>query len=338
MNNTETRAVTSLLLPDFVNMNAVKAKMRLVAYRETLDLEEAVREKLVQLLQLMDTTERTLADRVVQVLAVANSQSFESVQEELAKIHKDATLSVEVRSNMVAAFQADAEHEAQHAVVMLKNYRDTLRSALSELERFKLIDTAEYKGSVATELKELSAVLEETQRAYDIKSQEKMDLDIIVNAFSEPSVSRLFNELIPTEDEIDKIISVLTLKKIDADLLKSASKKFKHFVDLADEGRKYSKVVVARDKLGKELTERKEELETWKAKHEKIERQLLQWGEVDKLVPLKQEWLADASKVSKGLSELLEFFQGPQTLAEMSGGLMKIAIFFGAIRKRYENA
>lgn len=325
-------------LPDIAGMNATLKSMQLFVRRETDSLGPAVQQRINQLLQMVEACDRSLAEQVLRGLVYLNNQPWDEVESEVLKIHQDQSLTAEQRRMAEVSFQQVVEHDGQRTVLELRGQLEQFQAQLRELERFTLEDAADQLEGLTLQLRSLAASVDGAQQSLERQQKVKEDLDAVINAFADPSLSRQFRNLIPTEEVIEQAVKLLTLTEIDADVLKSASKTLDRHIGLVAEGRKYGDVVAARDRLRLEIQDRQRELKAWLARQAALQAQVHQWQALPRLSALKQQWIAEASRVPMGLTVLLDGFKTRLTFALMVEGLNQVAGFLGAVRKLQENA
>ncbi|PWB33282.1 hypothetical protein DCO48_09955 [Pseudomonas sp. SDI] len=339
MNNVKSCPLSGTIeLPDINAMKLTKQAMHTLVRRDSDALGAAPRAQLIELLEATDACEDYVAAQVLRSLVKLNNQSAAEAEQELQRIAQDVRLTPAQREEAKRLFQQDLEQEGQRLLLDLRNQRDALQDRVRELQRFALDDGAEQVATLTLQLASLNAELDKSRQALAAQRLIQADLDKVIEAFSPPSLSRLFKGQIPSEGMIDQLLTLKNLTDFDSGLLKDAARLLEQHIDLVAKGRRYADVVVARDRARRNQLDRQADIDAGTARQARLEKELSQWQGIGRLDQLRQQWLSEASKVPEGLSFLLLACEQQLSLASLNEGLRQVACYFGVIRKRYEDA
>ncbi|CAI3808674.1 hypothetical protein GLGCALEP_05297 [Pseudomonas sp. MM221] len=260
--------------PDFVHMQKVQEQMFQLMESWEMKVLPAAREQLDELRNLLLAVERAFKESLIGGIALLDERDFVPGKDGGDTHHRLA--SVLERLNQ------------HHAHLARKNLR---------LELFSLSALVESLSGLAAR----TADLQEQAVAFDQRlvqlQQQRADIVQAIEVFERPSVASALKGLIPSDDEIDQIMGLISDPKLDAGLLKAVTQKLAKHADALDGAKTFSDLGKARARLDLKIEEalgdQRQVQRTLQTARDELEAAKVLSG----VVPLKNAWLHELRKV-----------------------------------------
>ncbi|WP_426810765.1 alpha-xenorhabdolysin family binary toxin subunit B [Pseudomonas sp. WOUb67] len=260
--------------PDFVQMQKVQEHIFQLMERWEMKVLPAAREQLEELRTLLLAVERAFKESLIGGITLLDERDFIPGKEETDTHHR-----------LASVLDRLSQH---HAHLARKNLR---------LELFSLSALVDSMAALATRTADLQVQAVGFDQRLEQLQQQRADIVQAIEVFERPSVASALKGLIPSDDEIDQIMGLITDPKLDAGLLKAVTQKLASHADALDGAKTFSDLGKARARLDTKiedaLGDQRQVQRTLRAAQDELEAVKALSG----LVPLKNEWLHELRKV-----------------------------------------
>lgn len=304
-------------MPSVVRMNALREDFLDLLYSGTGDLLPAVVEALQNLLASLRDSERLLADQVRAGLVSLDNHRWDEP---------------------AAAGLDDLEQDAQRDVQRLASRGKAIADNLLALEKIRLPAVAQRIAMLTEQRTTLEAAMQTQQARIERLDAQVVEMNVVINAFDTPGLIKLFNGLIPLEQDIDLVTKTLATGVVSPALLKAASARFVENLSGIVEGRKLTDVIKARNRLVDERNAMGLERQAWQTTLEGFSRELAQLPNVAALDALRSQWLEQAQVLSHTWTAQVDDMKRQTSLDELARRLSSMTHYLLAVRRLYEAA
>ncbi len=304
-------------MPSVVRMNALREDFLDLLYSGTGDLLPAVVEALQNLLASLRDSERLLADQVRAGLVSLDNHRWDEP---------------------AAAGLDDLEQDAQRDVQRLASRGKAIADNLLALEKIRLPTVAQRIAMLTEQRTTLEAAMQTQQARIERLDAQVVEMNVVINAFDAPGLIKLFNGLIPLEQDIDLVTKTLATGVVSPALLKAASARFVENLSGIVEGRKLTDVIKARNRLVDERNAMGLERQAWQTTLEGFSRELAQLPNVAALDALRGQWLEQAQVLSHTWTAQVDDMKRQTSLDELARRLSSMTHYLLAVRRLYESA
>ncbi|WP_455887886.1 alpha-xenorhabdolysin family binary toxin subunit B [Pseudomonas rustica] len=260
--------------PDFIQMQKVQERMFQLMENWEMKVLPAAREQLEELRTLLLAVERAFKESLIGGITLLDEREFIA-----------GKAAGDTHQRLASVLERLSQH---HAHLAKKNLR---------LELFSLSALVESLAALTartSNLQEQAVVFD--QRLAQLQ-QQRADIVQAIELFERPSVASALKGLIPSDDEIDQLMGLISDPKLDAGLLKAVTQKLTRHADALDGARTFSDLGKARARLDVKIEEAlgdqrqvQRALKTARDEQEAVKA-------LSGLVPLKNEWLHELRKV-----------------------------------------
>lgn len=260
--------------PDFVQMQKVQEHIFQLMESWEMKVLPAAREQLDELRTLLLAVERAFKESLIGGIALLDERDFIPGKEGAHTHHR-----------LASVLERLSQHHAHLA-------RKNLRLELFSLSA--LVDSLAALEARTAELQEQAVAFD--QRLVQLQ-QQRADIVQAIELFERPSVASALKGLIPSDDEIDQMMGLITDPKLDAGLLKAVTQKLGKHADALEGAKTFSDLGKARARLDTKIKEAlgdqlqvQRTLRTARNEQEAVK-------ELSGVVPLKDAWLHELRKV-----------------------------------------
>lgn len=260
--------------PDFIQMQKVQERMFQLMGNWEMKVLPAAREQLEELRTLLLAVERAFKESLIGGITLLDEREF-----------------------IAGKAGGDTHQRLASVLERLSQYHAHLAKKNLRLELFSLSALVESLAALTartSNLQEQAVVFD--QRLAQLQ-QQRADIVQAIELFERPSVASALKGLIPSDDEIDQLMGLISDPKLDAGLLKSVTQKLTRHADALDGARTFSDLGKARARLDVKIEEAlgdqrqvQRALKTARDEQEAVKA-------LSGLVPLKNEWLHELRKV-----------------------------------------
>lgn len=304
-------------LPSVVRMNTLREDFLDLLYSGTGDLLPAVVEALQNLLESLRESERLLADQVRAGLVFLDNHRWDEP---------------------AAAGLDDLEQDAQRDVQRLASRGKAIADNLLALEKIRLPAVAQRIAMLTEQRSTLEAAMQTQQARIERLDAQVVEMNAVINAFDAPGLIKLFNGLIPLEQDIDLVTKTLATGVVSPALLKAASARFIENLSGLVEGRKLTDVIKVRNRLVDERNAMSLERQAWQTTLAGFSRELAQLPNVAALDALRGQWLEQAQVLSRNWTAQVDDMKRQTSLDELARRLSVMTHYLLAVRRLYEAA
>lgn len=260
--------------PDFIQMQKVQEHMFQLMESWEMKVLPAAREQLEDLRTLLLAVERAFKESLIGGITLLDEREFIA-----------GKAGADTHQRLASVLERLSQH---HAHLARKNLR---------LELFSLLPLVESLAALSartSDLQEQAVVFD--QRLAQLQ-QQRADIVQAIELFERPSIASALKGLIPSDDEIDQLMGLISDPKLDAGLLKAVTQKLTRHADVLEGARTFSDLGKARARLDAKIEEalgdQRQVQRTLKKARDEQEAVKALSG----LVPLKNEWLHELRKV-----------------------------------------
>lgn len=299
-------------LPDVGVMLQVEARMHHLYYSDSTAMLPAVRERLLDLINLVKAGNDVLREKAVASLVELNLDLKDTLSQldepELLRTRQDVCAAV---SDIIEAIERVRRYRSPHVQELQQEHEAAavaLRKNITEVEKL-LADKA-------AKLEEVDALLETLDR---------------------PSVRKALRNTIPDESDIDALLKTFKDPTLSPELVKAALNKLNKHLDLLEEGRTFADVVAARKRLSAARADQERTLKQLQEQQEKAQQTAGQFYSVQELLEKRTPWVEEASKFSDAW-QVHERALNASTTQALESALRQARDYLLALRRRFEAA
>ncbi|WP_043197660.1 alpha-xenorhabdolysin family binary toxin subunit B [Pseudomonas putida] len=260
--------------PDFVQMQNIQEHIFQLMESWEMKVLPAAREQLDELRTLLLAVERAFKESLIGGIALLDERDFMPGKEGADTHHR-----------LASVLERLSQHHARLA-------RKNLRLELFSLSA--LVDSVAALAARTAGLQEQAVAFD--QRLVQLQAQ-RADIAQAIELFERPSVASALKGLIPSDDEIDHMMGLITDPKLDAGLLKAMTQKLASHADALDGARTFSDLGKARARLDAKIEESLGDQRQVQRTLQAARDELAAVEALSGLVPLKNEWLHELRKV-----------------------------------------
>lgn len=299
-------------LPDVTAMLSIENLLNELYHSKTAGMIPALRERLRDLKSVVQTGNDIFRENVVSCLVELN-------------LDLEASLTM-TEADLLRSRQYLHDEMAQiiGAVERVSRYRAPSTTSLREESDQRIV-----KNRAAV------AQLEQLIAAQQLRLAE---IDESLKTLDHPTVQQALRNLIPSENEIDALLSVLKDRTVTPELVKAALVKLNKNLDLFEQGRRYVDVNAARGRLAERLDQQKLTLLELQRQLETALAKSGQFAGVDELLAQREPWLAQANKFVVHWQAVSAKTQAATEQRALQAALENARDYLVAVRRRFEAA
>ncbi|ENB9666956.1 alpha-xenorhabdolysin family binary toxin subunit B [Pseudomonas putida] len=262
------------VMPDFVRMHKAQGQIFQRLERWEMNVLPGAREQLDELRVLLLAVERAFKESLIGGITLLEDRDF------------------------IPGKGGTDNHQRLASVLdRLSQYQARLVGKNLRLELFSLsamVDSLEALAEKTATLEAQSALFE--QRLVQLR-QQRADIVQAVELFEKPSVASALKGLIPSDEEIDQIMGLITDPKFDANLFKAVAQKLASHADALEGARTFSDLGEARARLDKKIEEALGDQRQVQRPLQTARDELEAVKALSGVEPLKNDWLHELRKV-----------------------------------------
>ncbi|WP_338745037.1 alpha-xenorhabdolysin family binary toxin subunit B [Pseudomonas putida] len=301
--------------PDFVQMQKVQEHIFQLMESWEMKVLPAAREQLDELRTLLLAVERAFKESLIGGIALLDERDFIPGKEGAHTHHR-----------LASVLERLSQHHAHLA-------RKNLRLELFSLSA--LVDSLAALEARTAELQEQAAAFD--QRLVQLQ-QQRADIVQAIEMFERPSVASALKGLIPSDDEIDQLMGLITDPKLDAGLLKAVTQKLGKHADALEGAKTFSDLGKARARLDTKIEEAlgdqlqvQRTLQTARNEGEAVK-------VLSGVVPLKDAWLHELRKVESEWQAQAESLSATMDLEAATVALKGLGEYLKVVQLMYDRS
>lgn len=217
-------------LPDFVQMQTVQDQVFHLIQSWDMNVLPGAREQLGELRTLLLGVERAFKESLIGAIVLLEDRDF-----------------------IPSKLGGDTHYRLASVLSRLSQLHSLLSRQNLRLELFTLSALVEPLAELDKRIVSLqSQALAFDQRLAQLR-QQRADIGQAIELFERPSVASALKGLIPSDDDIDQIIGLITDPKIDASLLKAVTGKLAKHADALEGAKTFSDLSKVRTRLDEKI-------------------------------------------------------------------------------------
>lgn len=299
-------------LPDVKVMLQIEARMSHLYYSDSTAMLPAVRERLLDLITLVEAGNDSLREKALASLVELNLDLKDTLpqldEQELLRVCQDLCAEV---------------GDITKAIGQVCNYRSP--------------DVLALRKEHDTDVVKLQDSITEVEKLLADKTAKLEEVDALLNTLDQPSVRKALRNSIPEEGDIDALLKTLKEPTISPELMKAALIKLNKHLDLLEEGRQFADVVAARKRLSDARTDQEGTLNHFRQQLHKAEQTTGQFDSVKELLEKRTPWVEQASKFIDAW-QVHERALNASTTPALESALRQARDYLLALRRRFEAA
>lgn len=300
-------------LPDVSLMLQSEIRLHELYHGATSSMIPSVRERLRDLVTLIDCGNATLRQKVVDSLVELNLElddlSFELTEQDLLRLRQ------RLREDM---------QDILDAIKNVSLYRPPVITSLKE----------DHVRSLASQ----RATVLQHEQTVAAQQQELDDIDKLLATLDKPSVLTALRYLIPEEKDIEVILGGLKDPTVSPELVKAALVKLNQHLDLFEQGRRFADVVQSRGRIANRLGELKQTLHTLQAQLKAAEEKCGHFRGVDELLLLRAPWVDQGNRFVSRWQMLWGPLNDATQVSELLAALKSARDYLVDVRREFEAA
>lgn len=300
-------------LPDVKVLLAIEASMAELYYDSTTGLLPSLRERLLDLTNLVKAGNDTLRENVLSSLVALNLDLDNSA----------AGLDEEDLLRLRQGLQADMENIA---------------TAVAQVSGFRAPDVAKLRQDQEEVVVKLRSSVTQLEQSVAEKQARIAEVDGLFKTLNQPSVRAALRNVIPQEKDIESVFATIKNPVVSPELVKAALVKLNRNVDLLEQGREFADIVVARERLVSVLNQQTQTLRTVQRQLEEAQGKSGQFNHVEELLGKRSPWVEQADKFVCHWQKISSAIAAAAQLTELQAALETARDYLAALRRRFEMA
>nr|WP_314488372.1 alpha-xenorhabdolysin family binary toxin subunit B [uncultured Pseudomonas sp.] len=304
-------------LPDVKVLLAAGARISIIYRTEIPGLLPAVRENLMELVNLVSNANKELRRQTLAGLVLLNNDldEFTAVSEEngcdmdLLRLRQSVQAGIERIKGEILAVDAYVHPDLSPVTTPLEKKLQKQETAVAEQQ-----ENVNSRAGQLKALKESLAVL------------------------NTPTISTLIRGQLPSDEEIDIILKTFTDQRVTPDLVKAAVNRLNKNLELIEQGRELSKLNAALTERAAALDQERPVLKRLQAEVAKTKEQLAEYEAAQEMVELRQAWLNQASVFVDHCKLLDTQLVGALETDQLLAALESTRDYLSAVRRAFESA
>ncbi|RON09521.1 hypothetical protein BK659_11400 [Pseudomonas brassicacearum] len=326
-------------VPDAAVMKQAKSQFDLKVADNTYAFAPAVQEKLGYLRTQINDADHQLFEHIKRVQTTLGNVSFESTLARIAEIEGNSLATAETRAKKVEELVTYCGQRITSSLAPVLAAQDHLSRELSEIGSITLVQEGAQWGhpyEARREAQERRRLLLNSD--LNELAEEKRRVDEALQQFKSPTWIDIFKGMIPTAQEIEAALKLVSTKKPDREFLELALKRLNGNLDGIEQGRQYVNFVEARDAIHKRIDGLRVEVKDVEKELLELSRTLNKLNEIGALDQSRLSWLQEAQKVSRAYEHFLtttqpEMFRDAVSIKEMAARYGAMLGYLKAIKK-----
>ncbi len=311
MDVTNVRAVT----PDFIKMQQLQDEIFQLIDTWDMKVLAGVREQLGQLRTLMLTVERAFNEALIGAIVLLEDRDFIP--------HQQA---------------ADSHYRLSSVLSRLSQLYTELTRQNQRLELFPLSSFEE----ALPELRSRAASKQQqamvfSQRLTQLR-QQKADIVQAIEVFDRPSIANVLKGLIPSEEEIDQIMGLVSDPRIDAGLVKLVTQKLGKHADALQGAKTFSDLSAARVRLDTKIEEALADQQQAQHMLQAAQMELDATTALCTIGPRRNAWLAELRKVEQECHVQTSKLSATMNLEVAKVALQELCAYLKSIQMAYDHS
>ncbi|MGS7252605.1 alpha-xenorhabdolysin family binary toxin subunit B [Pseudomonas anuradhapurensis] len=311
MDVTNVRAVT----PDFIKMQQLQDEIFQLIDTWDMKVLAGVREQLGQLRTLMLTVERAFNEALIGAIVLLEDRDFIP--------HQQA---------------ADSHYRLSSVLSRLSQLYTELTRQNQRLELFPLSSFEE----ALPELRSRAASKQQqamvfSQRLTQLR-QQKADIVQAIEVFDRPSIANVLKGLIPSEEEIDQIMGLVSDPRIDAGLVKLVTQKLGKHADALQGAKTFSDLSAARVRLDTKIEEALADQQQAQHMLQAAQMELDATTALCAIGPRRNAWLAELRKVEQECHVQTSKLSATMNLEVAKVALQELCAYLKSIQMAYDHS
>lgn len=267
----ESVSLVDKVLPDFLLMKQLKLQAFNLSDEWLDDVLPAIAENLTHFKSLLLEAERALHENLIACRVMLENRGY--ALSEPITTHVSSTVALQQKY-----CRAMAEHFLQFELHALSAISEQLGRLEAEVQRHQ------------DELKGFNSRLARLM-------SEHADIVQALEVFNRPSVYSAFKGMIPSDEEVDAIVGLITDPKVDKATIKTVTQKLARYVELLEGAKTFKQLADVRTRLERKIAETRSSVDDFERRSEHAASELKAHQALAGLQPLKAHWLEQARKL-----------------------------------------
>ncbi|MCU1751264.1 alpha-xenorhabdolysin family binary toxin subunit B [Pseudomonas sp. 6D_7.1_Bac1] len=326
----EFKGLFSYAVPDTATMKQAKSQFDLKVADKTYAFAPAVQEKLEYLRTQINDADHQLFEHIKRVQTSLCNVSFESTLARIAEIEGNEQAAATTRTKKIEELVMYCVQRVTSSLAPVLAAQDHLVRELAEIGGITLVQEGAQWGRPYETRREA----QERRRLVlnsDLNelAEELRRVDETLQQFKSPTWIDLFKGMIPTVQEIEAALKLVSTQKPDREFLELALKRLNGNLDGIEQGRQYANFVEARNSIHKRMDELRVEVKDVEKELLELNRTLNKLNEISVLDQSRLNWLQEAQKVARAYDHFLATAQ-PEMLRD-AVSIKQMAARYGAM-------
>ncbi len=298
-------------LPDVKIMLQIETRIKHLYYSESTAMLPAVRERLLDLVTLVEAGNDALREKAVGSLVALN-------------LDLEGALSPQDEQELLRIRQ-DLRAEASEVV-----------EAIERVGGYRSPNVIEDKQAHETDVVNQRDCIAEIEKTLADKTAELKEVDDLFQTIGRPSVRKALRNTIPEERDIDTVLKTIKDPTVNPELVKVALSNLNKHLDLLEQGRRFADVIAARKKLSDARADQQRTLDHLQQQLEKAEHEAGQFASVAELLENRTPWLEEAGKFTDAWQVHYNALSASTTPEALGAALGQARDYLLALRQRFE--
>ncbi|WP_347901715.1 alpha-xenorhabdolysin family binary toxin subunit B [Pseudomonas purpurea] len=312
----EFKGLFSYAVPDTGFMKQAKSQFDLKVAGKTFAFAPAVQEKVEYLRTQINDTDQQVFEHIKRVQVSLGNVSFESTLARIAEIEGNTVATAATRAKKIEDLVTYCVQRLSSSRMPLLVAQDHLSRELPEIDGIQLVqEGAQWSGPYEARRAAQERRLQLLNGDLSELAEAKRSVDETLQQFKSPTWIDIFKGMIPTAQEIEAALKLVTTKKPDREFLELALKRLNGNLDGIEQGRQYLNFVEARDAIYTRTDGVRIEVKEVEKELLELNRTLSKLDEIGSLDQYRLSWLQEAQKLAAAYEHFIAATQ-PQKLRD----------------------
>lgn len=317
MDNKRVVETSHYRVPDTAAMRVAKDRLNMNVAGAEFDFLPSLHDKLASVGSELNDAHQQLFDDIKKVDASLANTGLVDTLVRIQEIQGNAQLPSSLKGEQTDSL---LKYGTERAIGSYTLVATAKRYLVSVVQAFESISFADFAGNLPHVLGgEVSAIerrIDVDQGDLEKLAVEKQFIDDAIQKFKAPGWRDILNSLLPSAEEIEAAIKLVTLNKPDKEFLKMVLNKLQGNLDGIDQGLQFSDLAKARDGVRERISTLNANIQSDGLQVRELQRKLRALEELDTLAPVIRSWSDQVAKVAEAYSHFLQA-NGPESITDV---------------------
>ncbi|WP_095145210.1 alpha-xenorhabdolysin family binary toxin subunit B [Pseudomonas sp. Irchel s3b6] len=305
------------VVPDPAVMRRAKDRLNMSVVGPEFDFLPSLQDKLSYVGNEINNADQQLFDDLKKVAASLTNTGLVATLTSIQEVESNTGLSSELKNEQIVRLLKHGIERVAGSQVALDSANRYLAQVTQEFDTISFAESAgNLRQTFGTEVAAIERRMESDKGDLEKLAAEKRFIDDAIQQFKAPGWLAIVKSLLPSAEEIEAAIKLVTTKKPDQDFLKMVLSKLQGNLEGIDQGRQFTNLAEARDAVRERMSTLNDSAKSDELQVRDLRRKLNALDELDALDPVIRSWTEEVSKVAAAYTHFLQV-NHPESIADV---------------------